>query len=77
MHCVFNSHEILPPGLETHRDKAETITSEILDDFLHGCYDIAYDHKSYAKSSDYTLNPVTHFLPGIYEDASELRNSEN
>ena len=29
VHCVFNSQDFLPPDLEIHRDKVDTITLEL------------------------------------------------
>ena len=75
VHCVLNSYVILPPGLEAHRDKAVTMTSEIIRTFLHEYYAVTQDHESSTMLLDHSLNATTHFLPDISEATSELRNS--
>ena len=75
MRCIPNSHDILLSGLKTHRDKAETMTSDVLCEFSYEHYAVTHDHESSTKLSDHTLNSASHFLPEIFEAAYELRNS--
>ena len=35
---IFDTHETLPPELEIHRGKVESMTSELLRAFLYECY---------------------------------------
>ena len=65
---TFDTHETPPQELETRRGKVNSISSELLRDFLHE------DHSYFTHLVRHTLNASTHFLPDILEEASELRN---
>ena len=64
---VFNSHFILPPGVETHRDNFDSMTSKIIRAFSHEYYDVTQDVESSTKLTNHILNDTTHFLPEISE----------
>ena len=72
---VFDSHDILPPIIETHRDNINTVAFDILRAFLHEFYSIVQDIGSSEKLTNHTLNATRHFLPEISEATSKIRNT--
>ena len=74
MHFTLNSQVIFPLDLEMYRHNADTMTSELLRDFLCECYTLTHDHESSSILTYRAPNSDAHFHTEFFEAASELRN---
>ena len=72
---VFNLHAELPPTLERHREKINSMSSDQLRAFLYEFYAIAQDIVSSSELNNHNLNSATHYRPDISTTAQEQRNA--
>ena len=65
----------LPPTLECHREKVESMPPDQLRAFLYEFYAITQDRASPSDLNCHALNSVTHYRPDISPTAHERRNA--
>ena len=71
---TFDTHEVLPKELKTHRGKFDSISSKVLRAILCEFNACTQDKSSSPHLTSHTLNTATQFHTDVSEKASELRD---
>jgi hypothetical protein len=72
---ILETHSELPSTLEVHREKVESMSSDLLRTFLYEFYALTQDRVSPSYLNSHALNSATRYRPDITSEVSELQNA--